>query len=80
MRLSILLERLSLHLEGSILFHFRQFIRKIHFTSLSFYVMFIYDYAIFYGCFFEYREWNEKTIRHNIFFEGVVNENVRDLF
>ena len=30
--------------------------------------------------FFEYREWNEKTIRHNIFFEGVVNENVRDLF
>ena len=42
--------------------------------------MFIYDYAIFYGCFFEYGEWNEKTIRHNIFFEGVVNENVRDLF
>lgn len=42
--------------------------------------MFIYDYAIFYGCFFEYREWNEKTTRHNIFFEGVVNENVRDLF
>ena len=80
MRLSILLERLSLQLEGSILFHFRQFIRKIHFTSLSFYVIFIYDYAIFYGCFFEYREWNEKTIRHNIFFEGVVNENVRDLF
>ena len=79
MRLSILLERLSLQLEGSILFHFRLFIRKIHFTSLSFYVMFIYDYAI-YGCFFEYREWNEKTIRHNIFFEGVVNENVRDLF
>lgn len=80
MRLSILLERLSLQLEGSILFHFRLFIRKIHFTSLSFYVMFIYDYTIFYGCFFEYREWNEKTIRHNIFFEGVVNENVRDLF
>ncbi len=80
MRLSILLERLSLQLEGSILFHFHLFIRKIHFTSLSFYVMFIYDYAIFYGCFFEYREWNEKTIRHNIFFEGVVNENVRDLF
>lgn len=80
MRLSILLERLSLQLEGSILFHFPLFIRKIHFTSLSFYVMFIYDYAIFYGCFFEYREWNEKTIRHNIFFEGVVNENVRDLF
>ena len=47
MRLSILLERLSLQLEGNILFHFRLFIRKIHFTSLSFYVMFIYDYAIF---------------------------------
>ena len=30
--------------------------------------------------FFECKEWNEKTIRHNIFFEGVVNENVRDLF
>lgn len=56
MRLSILLERLSLQLEGGILFHFRLFVRKIHFTSLSFYVMFIYDYAIFYGCFFEYRE------------------------
>ena len=80
MRLGILLERLSLQLEGNILFHFRLFIRKIHFTSLSFYVMFIYDYAIFYGCFFEYREWKEKTIRHNIYFEGVVNENVRDLF
>ena len=80
MRLSILLERLSLQLVVSILFHFRLFICKIHFTSPSFYGMFIYDYAIFYGCFFEYREWNEKTIRHNIFFEGVVNENVRDLF
>lgn len=51
MRLSILLERLSLQLEGSILFHFRLFIRKIHFTSLSFYVMFIYDYAIFMAAF-----------------------------
>lgn len=57
-------------LQKNLTFSFRQFARKIHFTSLSFYVMFIYDYAIFYGCFFEYREWNEKTIRHNIFFEG----------
>ena len=60
MRLSILLERLSLQLEGSILFHFHLFIRKIHFTSLSFYVMFIYDYAIFYGWFLSVENGTKK--------------------
>ena len=60
MRLSILLGRLSLQLEGSILFHFRLFIRKIHFTSLSFYVMFRYDYAIFYGCFLSVENGTKK--------------------
>lgn len=60
MRLSILLERLSLQLEGSILFHFHLFIRKIHFTSLSFYVMFIYDYDIFYGCFLSVENGTKK--------------------
>lgn len=60
MRLSILLERLSLQLEGSILFHFHLFIRKIHFTSLSFYVMFIYDYTIFYGCFLSVENGTKK--------------------
>ena len=60
MRLSILLERLSLQLEGGILFHVRLFIRKIHFTSLSFYVMFIYDYAIFYGCFLSVENGTKK--------------------
>ncbi len=60
MRLRILLERLFLHLVDSILFHFRLFIRKIHFTSPSFYVMVIYDCAILYGYFFE-REKNNKT-------------------
>lgn len=60
MRLSILLERLSLQLEGSILFHFHLFIRKIHFTSLSFYVMFIYDYVIFYGCFLSVENGTKK--------------------
>ena len=32
----------------------------IHFTSLSFYVMFIYDYAIFYGCFLSVENGTKK--------------------
>ena len=47
-----------------------------HFTSPSFYVMFIYDCAILYGYFLS----EKRTIRQNIYFEGVVNRNVRDLF
>lgn len=76
MRLSILLERLFLQLVGIILFHFRLFYLQNHFTSPSFYVMFIYDCAILYGYFLS----EKRTIRQNIYFEGVVNRNVRDLF
>ena len=47
-------------LQKNLTFSFRLFIRKIHFTSLSFYVMFIYDYAIFYGCFLSVENGTKK--------------------
>lgn len=76
MRLSILLERLFLQLVGIILFHFRQFISKT-ILLLPHFMLCLYTIVPFFMAIFLSEK---RTIRQNIYFEGVVNNNVRDLF
>lgn len=73
-----MLERLSSP-TGVISFSF-SFVYPQNPFYFSHFMLCLYTIMPFFMAAFEYREWNEKTIRHNIFFEGVVNENVRDLF